>query len=218
MEKCSRLVASEIAKKLQHYGQNNIDEQKPPVIFNVFSNGGGLVVESLEILVERAQSRMNDKSHEENDRDLLLVGDNLKGQLFDSAPAFVTPTTGLRAIDGAFRNAFLKAGVQFVFLLYAGGSYAYAKLLGAPDPAQVYWMHMLNSTICRKQGFVYSQADRMTSAERLEELIQHRKQDTANTILELKFDDSDHVLHFRKYPEEYLAFVDRFLEMVVGST
>mmetsp|Transcript_12793 Transcript_12793/g.28125 ORF Transcript_12793/g.28125 Transcript_12793/m.28125 type:complete len:132 (-) Transcript_12793:100-495(-) len=68
--------------------------------------------------------------------------------------------------------------------------------------------------------YIYSQQDSITHADKLDELIeiqrqqlgQEEQQQAPMTIQVCKLEDSQHVLHYRKYPQEYQKAVDRFLE------
>jgi hypothetical protein len=74
---------------------------------------------------------------------------------------------------------------------------------------------MTHTTLCTKQAFIYSPADVITDTVKLEELIAARRKKNEHTEVKC-FEDSPHVLHLRKHPSAYKAFVDDFLQRIVG--
>lgn len=179
-----------------------------PIITHAFSNGGAYLVERLEILIQQARS--TDKN-----RDLLLVAERLQGQLFDSAPAYPSSQSAIKAMPGVFASTFLRTLIALLFAIQAVYHWIRANIFKRPVDGLVFWKHMTQSKICRKQAFIYSSADDITNVERLEELIESRRKVNKETFVH-RFDDSLHVQHLRQHPEKYQMIVKHFLDNVTA--
>ena len=84
-------------------------------------------------------------------------------------------------------------------------------ILGRMPMPELYWNNMITSKLCTRQAFVYSSMDALTDSTKVDEFIEERKK-RGVAVRVLKFDDSDHVLHLRKYPREYNDLIDKVLK------
>jgi hypothetical protein len=198
----------------------NAQKRPIPVIFHLFSNGGCFVFEQMELLFQKAS--VNAVEEESTPKyvyqDLLLVRDRLRGQIFDSSPAYLTAQSGTAALEGAFPNVLVASILKGVLLSMHTAKHAFDKLFGIPPRSETFWNRYLDSNVCRHQAFVYSSHDRVTDHVQLDELIQARiAKFPDSTIMVKKFDDSEHCTHYPKHKEEYTAFVDEFLDMVASD-
>jgi hypothetical protein len=202
LDECALIAASETAKILRELGNDTV-----PVIIHSFSNGGAYVVERLEVLIQEAR---DGKKHGESNEDLILVGERLQGQIFDSAPAYPTASSAIKAMSSVFSNSLLRALLSILVTLHACYDYALHNYFGYPDGRKDFFKYMANSRICLKQAYIYSAADEITDVVKLEELIAARQK--ISDVQICKFDDSFHVQHLRKHVAVYHEFVDSFLK------
>jgi hypothetical protein len=220
LEHCARRVAEEVAQELDN--NNNKDL---PVFTHAFSNGGAFVVDRLEVLMEQAKRKKKKKDHGgETDvsKNLLLLHEAWKGQIFDSAPAYISLTVGFRVASTAFPDNFLMRWLgSFGFVSMR--LFQRAKgMLGFVDGAEEFWNNMRNSSCCKHQLYIYSTADIVTDSSKLDELIACRRRRRKNdgdglNIAVCRFEDSSHVQHFPKHPFEYKEAVEMFLERTLSN-
>lgn len=210
LDECALVVASQTAKILRKLG-----DDKVPVIFHAFSNGGAYLVERLEFLVHEAREGRN---HGEGNADLLLLGERLQGEIFDSAPAYPSATSAVKAMSSVFSNSVvLRALLSLLVTLHGMYDYILHNVFGYADLRKQFFKNMANSRICLKQAFIYSTADDITDFVRLKELIETRKQ-ICDDVLVTQFDDSLHVQHLRMHPAAYNQVVDSFLKSIGTPT
>lgn len=198
MDECVQEAVEHVAAMLRSI------ENEIPVIVHCFSNGGAYLVKRLEILIQQAR-----KQPYGND-DLILVGDRLNGELFDSAPAYPSRRAGTRAMKDVFRGAFLRSIIYVLFSLNALMDWIAHHVFKRPIMPIEFWEHMTQSKACLNQAFVYSAADDITNVQKLDELVEARRKINHHTLVE-RFDDSLHVQHLRKHPDAYQKLVRSFL-------
>jgi len=190
------------------------NDQDLPVIAHVFSNGGTLPLNRLEVLIHKAHRARASGKMTPLDEDLILLGKAWErgGQIFDSSPAYPDVRTAMRAIGSSIPNAFARFLLQAVYLLMVFVDQPLVWLSGYPPKAEHFWDHVMHRPITSRQAYVYSSHDNITNCDKLEELIAHRQEiaGSANVFVK-KFTDSHHVQHLRKHPDEYSAFVDEML-------
>mmetsp|Transcript_4652 Transcript_4652/g.8919 ORF Transcript_4652/g.8919 Transcript_4652/m.8919 type:complete len:275 (-) Transcript_4652:1953-2777(-) len=178
--------------------QEALGSQSLPVSLHYFSNGGAFVVETLSLMAQQRQHQ--DMLSSSDKDDLILVADRLHNfgfEICDSAPAYLHPTSGLAAINRGVPNVWIrivfKAAFRVALLLNS---------LNTRHEREAFWENVINSKLCKHQVFIYSAKDDLTDHTMIDELITIRK-DRGINVRSCKFDDSEHVQHFRKYPVEY---------------
>lgn len=204
LDNCVRDAASEVTKIIREHEKNG---RKIPVIVHTFSNAGTFMAERLEVLIQQARIDLKVPCCE----DLVLLGERLDGEIFDSAPAYPDIKLGFTSTNGVvFGNSMIvKVIVGLLFFLAGAISVVCNWILGLPDVRWTFWNNMREGRICLRQVYIYSTADDITNVQQLEELIEHRKEFSNVSIL--KLEDSKHVLHMMKHPEAYEKMVDDFL-------
>ena len=215
-----RKVASQVSaliRDFEHKKQDSTTEKELSVIFHVFSNGGAYPLHRLEILIHRA--RLETRNSNMID-DLLLVGSRLKGQIYDSAPAFPHAKSALMAMGSAISNPVIRQLFQVAFLLrvlldHLRMVLRYILGYGWFDSRQEFWKHLATHSLCLNQAYVYSTRDEIADVSYLEDLIAIRKQLPGSRVTVLKFDDSDHVQHLRTHEREYRNMINSFMEDVL---
>ena len=184
-----------------------------PLIIHGFSNGGCIPIERLEKLLVLTRSANT------LDPDLKMVLQRLKlgAEIFDSAPAWSTFTTGVKAMREAIPNIVLLVMAIFVSVSYSLLEIFFQWYSGRPTKFTVFWNHIKTSTICMRQAFIYSMADNITSYTHLEtEIIESRRKLGVDVTI-LKFDDTGHVQHLQKHQAEYGKLIDVML-LKVGTS
>lgn len=204
LDDCARDAVREVAKIIR---ENERDGKKIPVIVHAFSNAGSFLVDRLEVLIHEAREDLKTKCSE----DLVLVGDRMNGEIFDSSPAYPDISLGFTSTNGVVFGDYLimKIIVGIIFTLAGGLSLLCNWVLGLPDVRWTFWENMREGRLCLRQAYIYSTADSITNVARLEELIENRKKFSHVTVQ--KFEDSKHVTHMMKHPEIYEKLVNDFL-------
>ena len=206
--------AATIIRTLEEEEQNeneNGNNKDLPVILHYFSNGGAFVAEHLEAMIQNAKQEKKTIANM-NDNDLLdlkLVANRLQSkgyEILDSAPAYLHDDSGYRAIEAAVPNFMVQMCVKLIYSVTLFYKYTIIYIFGAPNVRDEFWDSMIHSQLCPRQLYIYSDKDKLTDSNMLDDLIEKKKQQGIH-ILRNKFQDSDHVLHFRKYPQEYEASV-----------
>jgi hypothetical protein len=165
------------------------------LLVHLFSNGGAFLYE--RVLLDRASFPQID------------------GVIFDSAPAYMHPRTGLDVIQTHTRPAVLRPLLGCVFGSLTGLMFVISKR--GDDPADRYWRTLMEDASRTSALYVYSHEDTTTDAQALELLIKHRIARGDTRIATLVMPDSGHVLHMRTHPEEYTLAVDKFVQSCVRS-
>lgn len=193
-----------------------------PVILHYFSNGGAFVAESLARLIQEAK-RTDDEEERSSvaidpvvKQDLRFISDRLhhKGyEIIDSAPAYLYDSKLYHAIDTAIPNLFLRIPTKMaVFTIHIFNNNIVRKIQKKDSPAIEFWKNTIESDLCLNQVYIYSVKDSITVSKDIDELIEERKKLKPDvTITTVKFEDSEHVMHLRRYPKEYMEIIDSCL-------
>mmetsp|Transcript_4738 Transcript_4738/g.6635 ORF Transcript_4738/g.6635 Transcript_4738/m.6635 type:complete len:327 (+) Transcript_4738:121-1101(+) len=147
-------------------------------------------------------------------RDCLLIYERLhaKGfEILDSAPAFISKKSVNGALEGAIPNKILQIPVKVLLSIAWFLTFLLETVCCRERMQDVYWNKMLTSELCQRQAFVYSSIDEITDPLKLEEFMEVRMKRGVDVHAH-KFEDSDHVAHFKKYPEEYRSIIDSVLK------
>ncbi|GFH51552.1 hypothetical protein CTEN210_08028 [Chaetoceros tenuissimus] len=198
----------------------NLESQETPVIMHYFSNGGAFLAERFEQMVvnmnDEASSKLSDSSY----ADLIYVATRLKEfgfEIADSAPAYLHTSSGLKAIDTSVSNVFIRTIFRSIFGLSVFVKDTVLKPCNEETTRETFWKNVVNSTLCKKQAFIYSATDVLTDHEKIDELIQERKS-RGILITAKKLDESEHVLHLRNHPEIYNELIGEVIESVSSSS
>jgi hypothetical protein len=193
-------AATEAAKLMRSSGNTDT-----PVIVHVFSNGGAFVLERLECLMQSAIPGS----------DVAIVGNGIRlgGQVFDSAPGYLHLRAGLKAVGTAAPNFLIRWIIQLYFLLYIVCGVLLSLVLGRSTRPIQFWNHMKDSTVARRQVYIYSTADELTDPVTLRELIEYRCKKGIE-VQSLEFTETHHVEHFRSHPKEYVEAIDVLLASI----
>jgi hypothetical protein len=192
---------------------NNNEGKKIPVMIHSFSNGGAYPLWRLEVLIERAMMEKN-VTEIKKTQDLLLIGNRLRGEIFDSAPCFPDNESAWKAMKHSISNIILRNIFRVTLLIQVFVVHVYRILFNKSDPRMDFWKHVTESRLCLNQAYVYSAMDEIANVKMLDELVSTRQGYEHAQILVKKFDDSEHVQHLRKYQSEYCELMDTFLDLI----
>jgi len=183
------------------YVQKNI-----PVVIHYFSNGGAFVAEKMNEMMRDIVTRRMDKKISPNDvDDFKIINERLKTkgfEILDSCPAYMKYNLYMEVIDRSVQLLPLRAILKTLIFF----SHAYKRIMSCVcnrDKVEVlFWKNMLENDLCQRQVYVYSANDSVTDPKMVEEMINARRK-RGFDVTALKFEDSEHVLHFKIYPDEY---------------
>ncbi|KAM9325304.1 transmembrane protein 53 [Gastrophryne carolinensis] len=173
-----------------------------PILFHVFSNGGVMLYRYMVELLH---------SHPDM-RNLQVVG-----TIFDSAP-------GHRNIPGSVRalNSVLRANTNWLLRYLALAVFAVmVSVLGIllyPLMRSLHEHHydaMMKDPSLWPQLYLYSRADHIISHLDVENMVAMRRQRRLPTE-SLDFQKSQHVLHYRQFPEKYATACTTFVKACVN--
>lgn len=165
---CALQVVGKVAEVLK-------SQPSIPVITHAFSNGGAFITEHMEVLIDEARAKTVEAGTatvDETSKNLIRTGDAWLGQIFDSAPAYISWDIGFKVSSLAFPNPFVRFFAA-LFMSTIRISEALKGVIGLTDGTKEYWSHMLDS----KHGtqlFIYSVDDSVTDATKLEDFVAQR--------------------------------------------
>lgn len=197
----------------------SLEDKTVPVIIHVFGTSGALVLEQLTLLIHEAK-RVADNMRTKQEMDLVLLADAIErgGEFFDSGPAYLHLSAGLKAIEPAVPNIYLRLLIQIVSVVAWILGIVWLILQGKKKKqtrAQEHWSILENSSVAHRQAFIYSISDDVIDQEMLEELIAHRKQRPGAKVLVQKLKKARHCSILLKHQKEYASFVKEFLGSIL---
>ncbi|XP_056389123.1 transmembrane protein 53 [Hyla sarda] len=179
------------------------DIDKNPIVFHVFSNGGFMLYRYMVELLH---------SHRQLSR-LRVVG-----TIFDSAPGNRNVLGSVRALNTVLapRTNFvlrylallLFAILVFVLriLLYPATRFLHKNHYDAMKSDPSLWPHL----------YLYSHGDKIIAHSDIENMVDIRRRRHLPTH-SVDFEKSEHVCHYRRYPERYAAICRSFLRDCVSK-
>lgn len=179
-----------------------------PVIFHVFSNGGGAVYRwIMEILLQKVPPRLN-----------------VVGCIFDSSPGNTNTLFSLQAgacavfrgvnVDRSWKR-YILAILAFILMLFWQIMGYFAQVIGSEPAARVTYFNTLKNEPSRwPQLFLYSKADKLINHADVTEVAEHRKS-LGVSVSTICWEDSEHVGHFSVHREAYTNAVYRFIDSCI---
>ncbi|XP_044157788.1 transmembrane protein 53 [Bufo gargarizans] len=190
-----RSLRDQAKKLLELLFDYEIDEN--PIVFHVFSNGGFMLYRYMVELL---------RSHRQLSR-LHVVG-----TIFDSAPGNRNVLGSVRALNtvlapGTSRPLRYLALLLFTvmvfvlrILLYPATRFLHENHYDAMKSDPSLWPHL----------YLYSRSDRIIARSDIENMVAIRRRRRLTTQ-SVDFETSEHVSHYRRYPERYAAICRSFL-------
>ena len=133
----------------------------------------------------------------------------IAGSIFDSCP--VTPTLesiprGQISVTEEIKNPVLKALTWYAFGM------AVPFVLKQPIMKR-FVQDLGEMPLKNPELFLYSKVDKLALYQDIEKHIDNRKSQGENQIFSKCWEDSPHVSHYMKYPEQYIELLDMFIEV-----
>lgn len=187
---------------LRFIGEVNKPPNDRPVIFYVFSNGGGFILKEIEILMGANNGNGTNGS--------ALLSNSIPipriiGTIYDSAPCYMHASVGARAI-GEGKPLLVRILLAAVFYL----SIAVSTLLH-PFWPQKYWRAMTSIRLGGASLYLYSATDQLCDVGKLEDLIAARKS-AGHDVRYHRWEDAPHVGLLRWHQLEYEGLVFGFIQ------
>lgn len=181
-----------------------------PLIFHVFSNGGAIPLQRLELLMDdKIQKGIDD---DVDDWKLIRDRFQLGAEIFDSAPAFPDRETFKGAMNAALPNPVIRFALFLMIAFYYEITSCINKLQGRQPIMEQYWSHWEESQpYAPIQAYIYSTADTITKSAKLDELVKTRAANKGVKVMVKRFDDTLHVQHMMAHKVEYCGLIDTIL-------
>jgi hypothetical protein len=178
-----------------------------PLVIHLFSNGGAFLLEELELLMEEEENRqeLDEKGEEKVSLDdVRLVKSRLQYQFYDSCPCYLHMSWNISPFlfDAFPFPGWSSIGRKVYFLGSACSLTLWCTITASFNRSQTFWNHMRQSP-CKNQIFMYTTADMMTDATRIDELIEMRQREQNVDIAVYRYTDSGHCVLHRDHPFEY---------------
>ncbi|KAG9461352.1 hypothetical protein GDO78_017157, partial [Eleutherodactylus coqui] len=176
---------------------------KNPLVFHVFSNGGFMLY---RYIVELLHSHRH------------LSRLHVVGAIFDSAPGNRNVLGSVRALNtvlAARTSRLLRYLALLLFaimvvvlriLLYPATRFLHENHYDAMKSDPSLWPHL----------YLYSRSDRIITHRDVENMVEIRRRRRLPTQ-SVDFEKSEHVSHYRRYPERYAALCTAFLRDCVNK-
>lgn len=163
-----------------------------PLLVHCFSNAGCRALHRLEIALETRS----------DESDVALIKNSMKAQIFDSAPAAVAEGKPFNVRSWRSASPHACIWVNLFGLTSDLVDNQRARLRHEDEPETEYWKAIANSKLCDVQAFLYSHSDNLCDVEKLEKLIETRREQGVD-VLAVKFENSLHVNHLKWHETEY---------------
>ncbi|XP_067893222.1 transmembrane protein 53 isoform X2 [Heterodontus francisci] len=183
----------------------DIGIEEHPILFHVFSNGGCMLYRHIVEL-------------QCNKTETYFTKLNVVGTIFDSAP-------GNRNLQGGIRALYTSLGSSTNVLVkcFAIPAFVLIVLLKAVLYPITQFISLSNYDALKAdpsrwpQLYLYSKADKIISCKDIEAMIKMRKL-LAIQVQSVNFNTSQHVNHFREFPNEYSTKCISFLKECIQQT
>ncbi|EKX48471.1 hypothetical protein GUITHDRAFT_162375 [Guillardia theta CCMP2712] len=171
------------------------------VYVHCISNGGTFLWDAVKD--KMIKSLQNQEHSADPDAAVLrLIHSRLAGEIFDSAPCYISTTIGLRAIRLTVQGFIPRLLVQLFFLLHVLVESLYIILTFQKHIPEAWWDSLIQNPIRCKQLFLYSDADSLLDRDQLQLLIESRRENGVS-VQERLFHGAGHVQLLRNDPQEY---------------
>ena len=194
-----RLLTEKLLDLIIHLNLEN-----RPVLFHVFSNGGGVLYHYASQLVATKD---------------VFHNINVIGSVFDSCPALRSIVTGLKTYFTNYhpKNRFMKCLMMYLCIMFMIISQTWRDItrLFAVDTGaakQRYWEAMCEDPNKWPHLYLFSVKDRIVHFSDIKRIITHRKAKGIDVHFKM-WEKSPHVAHLKYYPKEYIEACQSFLYM-----
>lgn len=199
-----------------------------PLVVHLFSNGGAFLLEEIELVMNEVKNDTSPPSTPEESailswEDVELIRQRMEYQFYDSCPCYLHM---LWDLSPYFQDAFPLPAWNPLFrkLYFLGSAFSltlWCTVTGSGARSRQFWDRMQPPrSYCPHQIYVYTTADRLTDATRIDELIATRRRQPLephpDTITVRRYDDAGHCTLYRDHPEDYHEVLDEALAAAVN--
>jgi len=195
--------------------KHNLGENR--VFIHALSNAGYFII--YQNLIDIYSSKYVPLSRDFRVNEMKFLGENQQGIVFDSALGMPVPfkqlASGIADLVGGNKGAFMLA-LGSVFGVIAACAVAVYKKMIIPNDYFSKSFRKYNERDTRHLPtlYVYSKADCLISPGEIEKMIDERRQLYPRDYIKSGvFEDAEHVLIFRKYPERYVELIKEHLKV-----
>lgn len=180
--------------------------EENPIIFHIFSNGGGLVYQKI------SQILFTDPT--EDFKAIRIIG-----CVFDSCPCqrsiFIATKAFMKSLNKHWLVIYI---IGFFFFLYMIASALKRALIERFSESNTvdYWDYLLNEPSRCPQMYLYSKKDEIVSSEGVDVIVAHRKKVGVDVSAHC-WDDTAHVQHLRKHREAYMNLCYDFVQLCLDK-
>ena len=209
--------AAALVRDIECANYNNGDAQNTPIISHHFSSGA-FIAERMDVLVNGGLLKELKETSKPSEYMKFICNMIEKNgcEVLDSSPPFISASTVNRAINNAIPpNVFLRMMIKLVVQFVHSVQNLRFFIIGLPSFPLQFWNQMLNSQLCKKQMIIYSEQDDVAECDQVESFLSERKRRGID-VSTVKFEDSFHVLHKKKYPKECGSTLDNIIQTVVS--
>lgn len=169
------------------------------IMFHKFSNGGAVCAPHLSRFFHGLYP---DLIKPDDEIVVKAIKDAIAGVIFDSAPVYLKPGLGGRAISEGLgiQPGLVSAIITFIFTLLC-----LIQRFLVVNLARHFWDGLRDARYMCPELYIYSHEDHLLDVPSLEDLIIYRKRNHDVHVWHVL--DAEHVKILRKYPEEYLRTV-----------
>eukprot|EP00879_Flechtneria_rotunda_P009015 GHRR01009440.1.p1 GENE.GHRR01009440.1~~GHRR01009440.1.p1 ORF type:complete len:257 (+),score=68.60 GHRR01009440.1:296-1066(+) len=180
-----------------------------PILVHLFSGGGFIFMGWVFQLLANIDTPDGRK-----------VLERIRGVILDSSPADVTADVSSRALVAAALGRpadGIELDLPWLVKPAAAVVEGYFKLPFIKDALVDKDQSWLDSAPTCPKLFLYSDADVLIEPKVVESFMQQQEM-RGSTVYSCKWQDSAHVDHYRRYPEQYKQQVQQFVQQVLGGT
>ena len=192
--------------------------ESQPVIFHVFSNGGGMVYRHIsEILHGIGPDSTQAQQDMECFRDIVVIG-----TIFDSCPGQRNIFVAVKAfmLSMPESNAFVRytAGARlFLFIIFKSMiSFFWRSIFLMGKNRHNYFVGIQNDPAKWPCLYLYSRSDKLIDYNVVDKMIA-KKLSQGVDVSSMCWQNSAHVAHFRQYRDAYIMQCYTFLDMCLAK-
>jgi hypothetical protein len=203
------------AREVLHHTRIALQDtpSRVPVIIHAFSNGGAFLLEEIETQLSEHQPTASDALDDKNGiiRSRLKIG----YQFFDSCPCYIRMLWDTTYFTNSFPSRNLSTFGRYVYTFGASFSLTmWCVFTISWSRPQRFWNHMIRSTVCSNQIFMYTTTDLLSDASAVDRFINERRRQGVNCTV-YRYDDSDHCQLDNDHPIEYGKAIDDALANIL---
>jgi Eukaryotic protein of unknown function (DUF829) len=197
-----------------------------PIVVHAFSNGGAFILEQMEQILQQEDHVENNQDvqqpqDQDDECDLKLIAARMKQgyQFFDSCPCYIRMAWDWEHLNDSFPNPSWPFIGRYSYTAVAACSLTiWCTVTLSWHRPRHFWNHMIHSSTCMHQIYMYTTCDMASDAAAVDRLVQQRRKVHGESVFDCtvyRFEDSDHCRLLQDHPEEYEKAVDDALQAAI---